>query len=190
MTILEIVKQPWPWYVAGPLLALVMAALIYFDKTFGFSSNLRTMCSMAGAGRVSSFFRVDWRAQKWNLMFLVGTLIGGFLSHQYFMEDQRIALSDEVRGTLRTELGFSDAGEGYLPAEIFGPQAMQSPSGVMLLLVAGLLVGFGARYAGGCTSGHAITGLSQLQWPSLVAVVGFFIGGLVMVHGIMPLIFG
>ena len=59
----------------------------------------------------------------------------------------------------------------------------------MVLAVGGFLVGFGTRYAGGCTSGHAISGLSNLQLPSLVAVIGFFIGGLVMTHLIFPYLY-
>lgn len=50
-------------------------------------------------------------------------------------------------------------------------------------------MGFGARWAGGCTSGHAISGLSNLQLPSLVAVLGFFAGGLLMTHLLFPLLF-
>lgn len=186
--LIQIIREPWPWYVAGPIIALVMFALLYFDKTFGFSSNLRTMCSAAGAGTVSEFFRFDWKNQKWNLAFLVGAIIGGFISFQLLMDHQEVGLSTDTITNLNG-LGFSSPGGEYLPAEIFGPQAIQSVGGILILLVGGLLVGFGARYAGGCTSGHAISGLSNLQVPSLIAVIGFFIGGLVMTHLILPHLF-
>lgn len=183
------VVQPWPWYVAGPIIALVMFALIYFDKTFGFSSNLRTMCSAAGAGNLADFFRFDWKNQKWNLVFLVGSVLGGFLAVQFLMNGEELQISPETQTALQKELNFEADGEKYLPAEIFGPESWSSPANLLILLSGGLLVGFGARYAGGCTSGHAITGLSNLQWPSLVAVIGFFIGGLLMTYFGLPLIF-
>ena len=189
MDILQIIREPWPWFVAGPIIAFVMFALLYFDKTFGFSSNLRTMCSAAGAGTVAEFFRFDWKNQKWNLAFLAGAIIGGFLSFQFLMDHQQVDIHTDTVTNLNNDLGFSNPGGNYLPAEIFGPQAIESVGGILILLVGGLFVGFGARYAGGCTSGHAISGLSNLQVPSLIAVVGFFIGGLIMTHLVLPYLF-
>ncbi|HSJ12278.1 MAG TPA: YeeE/YedE thiosulfate transporter family protein, partial [Gillisia sp.] len=87
------------------------------------------------------------------------------------------------------DYGFESAGEAYLPSELFNMEALADPKALAILLIGGILIGFGARYAGGCTSGHAISGLSNLQLPSLIAVIGFFIGGLVMVHLLYPLIF-
>lgn len=66
-------------------------------------------------------------------------------------------------------------GEAYLPDELFATDALTDPKSLAILLFGGLLIGFGARYAGGCTSGHAISGLSNLQLPSLIAVVGFLL---------------
>ena len=86
-------------------------------------------------------------------------------------------------------LGFESAGTAYLPTELFDTEALRSFKNVLVLTIGGLFVGFGARYAGGCTSGHAISGLSNLQLPSLIAVIGFFIGGLTMIHFIFPLLF-
>lgn len=186
--IIEIIKQPWPWYISGPLLTFVMFLLFYFGKTFGFSSNLRTICSAAGAGKVSDFFRWDWKAQKWNLMFLTGSVIGGFISSTYLMNVDKIQLAQGAIESL-TELGFENVGENYLPSEIYGVDALSSVKGIALLLVSGILVGFGTRYAGGCTSGHAITGLSNLQFPSLIATLGFFTGGLIMTYFGLPFIF-
>jgi uncharacterized membrane protein YedE/YeeE len=57
-----------------------------------------------------------------------------------------------------------------------------------MIVVGGFLVGFGTRYAGGCTSGHAIMGLSNLQWPSLVATISFMVGGFIMANLILPFI--
>lgn len=182
------ILQPWPWYIAGPLISITMFILVYFGKNFGMSNNLRTMCAIGGGGSVSDFFKFDWKGQVWNLIFAVGTVIGGFIASNYLMADHEIALSSDTIESLQA-LGFSNAGSSYLPDEIFGYDRLSSLGGLLLLISAGFMVGFGARYAGGCTSGHAISGLSDLQIPSLIAVVGFFIGGLIMVHLIIPIIF-
>lgn len=176
---------PWPWYVGGTIVALVMVALVFLGKSFGFSSNFRNICSMIGAGKNCSFFDFNWKSQQWNLLFLVGTVLGGFLSAHYLSNDQIPAISDTTVSQLK-EMGFESAGTAYAPTEIFGDLSVKN---IILLAIGGLLIGFGTRYAGGCTSGHAISGLSDLQWPSLVAVMGFFIGGLIMVHVLFPFIF-
>lgn len=183
-----ILLQPWPWYIAGPLLSLVMFSLIYFGGNFGMSNNLRTMCTIGGAGRYADFFKIDWKTQAWNLAFVLGSIIGGFIAYRYMTADTAIILSENTINKL-SQLGFENAGKQYLPNEIFGNNHLTSLPGISLLIIGGILVGFGARYAGGCTSGHAISGLSNLQLPSLIAVIGFFIGGLFMVHIMIPLIF-
>lgn len=184
----NIILQPWPWYVAGPMIALTMLLLLYFGKTFGVSSNLRTMCAIGGGGKVAPFFNFEWKNQIWNLIFALGTLIGGLVTAQFLMPSEAIALNPQTVEALKN-LGFENPGSRYLPNELFGGEALTSIKGFLLLLVGGFLVGFGTRYAGGCTSGHAITGLSNLQIPSLIAVVGFFIGGLVTTFLILPAIF-
>ncbi|ALM07685.1 YeeE/YedE family protein [Sediminicola sp. YIK13] len=185
---MEFILQPWPWYVSGPLIAMVMLLLIYFGRTFGMSSNLRTLCTIGGAGKYSDFFRFDWKAQRWNLTVVLGAIIGGFVATQFLSDNSVIALSAETISDLG-KFGFTSIGESLLPAEIYGWDNVLSIKGLSILIVGGFLVGFGTRYAGGCTSGHAITGLSNLQLPSLIAVIGFFIGGLIMTHFILPLIF-
>ncbi len=182
---MDLIMGPWPWYVGGALVALVMIALIFLGKSFGFSSNFRNICSAMGAGNTCSFFDFDWRKQKWNLLFLVGAIIGGFVSANFLSANQVPEISETTISQLKG-LGFDSAGSAYAPTEIFENLSLKN---IILLAIGGLLIGFGTRYAGGCTSGHAISGLSDLQWPSLVAVVGFFIGGLIMVHVLFPLIF-
>lgn len=186
---MEYILQPWPWYVSGPLIAIIMFTLIYFGKTFGMSSNLRTLCTMAGAGNKVKFFDFDWRTQRWNLTVAVGAIIGGFIAHFLLSTTTNMDLNPETVDTLAT-LGFKNAGQALLPPELYSWDAVLSPKGLSILIGGGFLVGFGTRYGGGCTSGHAITGLSSLQLPSLIAVVGFFIGGLIMIHLLFPLIFG
>lgn len=184
---LEILKQPWPWYTSGTMIAFTMVLLIYFGKSFGVSSNLRTMCTIAGAGRKVNFFDFDWKTQRWNLLFLLGSVLGGVFASTILKSDQPLQLSEATVQDM-ISLGINFDGE-LNPTDIFGPDFAFSGKGFMTLLTGGLLVGFGARYAGGCTSGHAISGLSNLQLPSLVAVIGFFAGGLLMTYFFLPLIF-
>ncbi|TMU54770.1 YeeE/YedE family protein [Flagellimonas algicola] len=185
---MELIMQPWPWYVSGPLIVLVMALLILMGKRFGMSTNLETMCSISGAGRFVDYFKTDVKSKIWSLMVVLGVVFGGFLGANLLSENRGVAISESSVTTLN-ELGFSSAGKAYLPSELFSLESLSNPFTWVILLVAGFLVGFGARYAGGCTSGHAISGLSNLQLPSLVAVLGFFVGGLVMIHLLFPLIF-
>jgi uncharacterized membrane protein YedE/YeeE len=184
---LELIKQPWPWYTSGLAISFIMIILIFFGKSFGFSSNLRTMCSMLGAGKWVSFFNFDWKAQRWNLLFLVGSVIGGFISANWLQSDTPLNLSQATIDDLR-KLNIPFDGN-IVPSALFNWDFLATGKGLLIFLGGGFLIGFGTRYAGGCTSGHAISGLSNLQIPSLIAVIGFFIGGLVMTHLIFPLIF-
>ena len=187
---MESLYGTWPWYVSGFLIGSVMLALLYFGKTFGMSSNLRTMCTILGAGRTSEFFKFDWKTQRWNLVVVLGAMIGGYIA-VHFLSDPTIP-TVQINPVTITELQQLniDAPDGkLLPDALTSAEALQSPKIWGILLFGGLLVGFGTRYAGGCTSGHAITGLSNLQLPSLIAVIGFFIGGLVMSWLLLPLFF-
>tara|TARA_R110002050_G_scaffold1281_3_gene9231 strand:+ start:36851 stop:37408 length:558 start_codon:yes stop_codon:yes gene_type:complete len=185
---MDFILQPWPWYISGPLIALTMLTLILFGKTFGMSSNLRTLCAIGGAGKYADFFKFDWKSQKWNLTVVLGAILGGYIAVHFLSNGAPIALSEHTITDLNA-LGFQHVGAELLPPEIFSWENSMTIKGMAILIIAGFLVGFGTRYAGGCTSGHAITGLSNLQLPSLIAVIGFFIGGLIMTHLILPLIF-
>lgn len=165
-----------------------MALLLYFGKTFGMSSNLKTLCAIGGAGRISDFFKFNWKDQLWNLTVVLGAIIGGFIATQYLSSNTPIDLNPNTVAELQN-MGFQNAGASLLPSELFSLESLKSPKTLIILIIGGVLVGFGTRYAGGCTSGHAITGLSNLQKPSLIAVIGFFIGGLIMTNLILPLIF-
>ncbi|MDO6760015.1 YeeE/YedE thiosulfate transporter family protein [Tamlana sp. 2_MG-2023] len=185
---MEHILNPWPWYISGPLIAIVMALLLYFGKTFGMSSNLRTLCAIGGAGKFADFFKFNWKDQLWNLTVVLGTIIGGFIAVHFLSNDSGTILNPTTISELQN-MGFENPGATLVPDEMFSFEAISSAKGLILLILGGLLVGFGTRYAGGCTSGHAITGLSSLQKPSLIAVIGFFIGGLIMANFILPLIF-
>lgn len=186
---MQALYQTWPWYVSGFGIGLIMLLLIWFGKTFGMSSNLRSLCSIGGAGKFVPFFDFDWRAQRWNLAVVLGTMIGGFVAVNFMSDSSNVDLNPATIEKL-SEYGI-DAPQGkLLPDALYSADALQSPKVVLILLAGGVLIGFGSRYAGGCTSGHAISGLSNLQLPSLKAVIGFFVGGLIMTHFILPLIFG
>lgn len=185
---MEVVYQTWPWYVSGFLIAAVMLLLIYFGKSFGMSSNLRTLCTIGGAGKVADFFKFEWRTQIWSLIVVLGAMIGGFIAYNYMENPDIVQLNPKTITQLQAMK--IDAPQGkLLPDALFGEEVLKNPKMLFILLVGGLLIGFGTRYAGGCTSGHAISGLSNLQLPSLIAVIGFFVGGLVMSWLILPLIF-
>lgn len=185
---MDFILNPWPWYISGPLIALVMALLVYFGKTFGMSSNLRTMCTILGADKYSNFFKFNWKEQSWNLIVVLGAIIGGYIAVNFLSNDAVSNLNPKTISEL-SDLGFNHAGATLVPNEMHDYEAITSLKGFLILIIGGLLVGFGTRYAGGCTSGHAITGLSSLQKPSLIAVIGFFIGGLIMTNLILPLLF-
>ncbi len=164
-----------------------MFLLLFFGQSFGFSANLSTICTIAGAGKKVKFFNSDWKNQAWNLVFLVGAIIGGFIAKEFLSTEEAVKISEATIKDL-SALGFA-APESVQPAELFSWESAFTFKGFMILALGGLMVGFGARYAGGCTSGHAISGISNLQIPSIIAVVGFFIGGLAMTYLIFPLIF-
>ncbi len=184
---MDYILSPWPWYVAGPLIAFSMYLMFYFGRKFGVSSNLETVCSMVGAGRLVDYFKFDWRENRWNLTFVLGLIIGGFVANQWLSPDQVVAINPSTISDL-ADIGIANAGSSYLPDEIYSLDAMFSLKGFLILISAGLLVGFGARYAGGCTSGHGIVGLSNLSKESFIAIAGFFIGGLIMTWLILPYI--
>jgi uncharacterized membrane protein YedE/YeeE len=177
---------PWPWYVAGPAIGLfVPALLIVGNRVFGVSSSLRHMCSAALPGKLD-YFRYDWkRSGLWNLLFVAGIFLGGFLA-AHLWGSENVAISEQTRLAL-TGLGIHDF-SGLAPREVFAWSALLTLKGFACIVVGGFLVGFGTAYAGGCTSGHAISGLADLQLPSLIAVVGFFAGGLLATYFILPLI--
>lgn len=176
---------PWPWYVSGVLIVVVMYLLIMMGNRFGMSSNLKTICTICGAGKKYDFFKEDWRKHQWNLLVVIGAILGGFIAANFLTNYDGVAVSDATIQSLK-QIGIQSSENAYLPVELY---EVISVKNFVLLAIGGFLVGFGTRYADGCTSGHAISGLSNLQLPSLIAVVGFFIGGLLMVHIIFPLIF-
>lgn len=183
---LEWIKQPWPWYVAGPLIGLTVPLLLILgNRTFGISSSLRHICAACIPANIP-FFKYDWKKESWNLFFVAGVLVGGFIAFNYLSNDTPM----EVNPKLAQEMaGYGITNyEGLIPKELFNWPALLTLKGFILMILGGFLVGFGTRYAGGCTSGHSIMGLSNLQWPSLVATCCFMAGGFIMANLILPII--
>lgn len=183
---LEFLKQPWPWYVAGPLIGLVVPLLLIVgNKSFGISSSLRHICAACVPANIP-FFKYNWKHEAWNLFFVFGIMAGGILAAQLLANPQPVQvhpnLSAELAGYGITQY------DNLVPSQLMSWESLLSLRGLIVLVAGGFLVGFGTRYAGGCTSGHAIMGLSTLQWPSLVATCCFMIGGIVMANYILPYI--
>jgi uncharacterized protein len=175
---LEWISQPWPWYVAGVFIGLTVPALLLLgNKTFGISSSLRHICAACIPAKIP-FFNYDWKKESWNLYFVVGTLLGGFLAAQFLSNPEDIVIADATKAHLQAN-GVIDFA-GMMPSDVFSWDALFSVRGLVFTVFGGFLVGFGTRWAGGCTSGHAIMGLSNLQWPSLVATCCFMVGGILM----------
>jgi uncharacterized membrane protein YedE/YeeE len=183
---MEVLYKPWPWYVAGAVIGLTVPTLLLLgNKKLGVSSTLRQICAACYPARIP-FFHYDWKKDTWNLFFVAGILIGGFLGGFVFASPDPVQLSSETKA-LFSEWGL-DEPEGLLPKELFNWNSLFTLRGALLIIAGGFMVGFGTRYARGCTSGHGIMGLSALQWPSLVATACFFIGGIVFSHFVLPFI--
>ena len=186
MHFIDLIKQPWPWYVAGPLLGLMVPLLLIAgNKTFGISSSLRHICAACFPANIF-FFQYNWKKEIWNLFFVAGILLGGLIAASLLSNHQPVI----VNASLVTELhqyGVTNY-NGLVPADIFNWQSLMTLRGFILMVAGGFLVGFGTRYAGGCTSGHAIMGLSNLQWPSLIATICFMAGGFFMANILLPII--
>jgi uncharacterized protein len=181
---LELVKQPWPWYVAGALIGLTVPTLLLIgNKSFGISSSLRHICAACFPAKIS-FFKYNWRREVWNLFFVAGVLLGGLIATQLLSNPDPIQISPLTVAALESYNIKVD--QNLMPASIFSFENLFSLKGFIFFVLGGFLVGFGTRYAGGCTSGHSIMGLATLQWPSLIATCCFMLGGFAMIHLIFP----
>ena len=183
----DLLSRPWPWWVSGPLIGLVVPFVYWYGgKKWGVSSSLRHLCAAALPRRIE-YFRYDWwKKGSWHLAMALGMILGGFLAGVVFAPEHLVVHIAPATATVLHQMGLSDL-SGIVPRELFSWRALLGPGGVVVV-AGGFLVGFGARYANGCTSGHAISGLSNLQLSSLVVVLGFFAGGLVSSWLILPLL--
>jgi uncharacterized protein len=183
---MDFITKPWPWYIAGPLIGLTVPVLLIIgNKTFGISSSMRHICAACLPANIP-FFKYDWKKEAWNLFFVAGILIGGIVA-TYFLANPNPV---EIHPNLVSELagyGITNT-DSMVPVDVFNWQSLLTLKGFIIMVLGGFMIGFGTRYAGGCTSGHAIMGISTLQWPSLVATCCFMIGGIIMANWILPFI--
>ena len=183
---MDFFKQPWAWYVAGPLIGLMVPALLILgNKMLGISSSLRHVCAACIPAKIP-FFHYDWKKEAWNLVFVAGVILGGVVVAAFFSNPNAIQLNPKLVAELNS-YGIKNH-YALLPEQLFNWHQLLTAKGLFMMVFGGFLVGFGTRYAGGCTSGHAIMGLSNLQWPSLIATISFMAGGFIMANLILPFI--
>jgi uncharacterized membrane protein YedE/YeeE len=185
---LDLIKQPWPWYISGPLIGLMVPLLLLLgNKPFGLSSSFKHLCAICTPVKVD-FFDYDWKKDIWNLVLVSGIVLGGFLATAFLRSpDYHVEITEATVDQLKA-LGLNNF-SGMEPIELFSWGSLFTLRGFIFIVIGGFLVGFGTRYANGCTSGHAIMGLSIMNWPSVIAVIGFFVGGLIMTHVVFPFLF-
>lgn len=183
---IEFLREPWPWYIAGPLIGLTVPALLIIgNKSFGISSSLRHICASCFPANIP-FFKYDWKKEVWNLFFVFGILLGGFIAMRLLSNPNPVEVNPKLAEELAT-YGITNY-NNLVPEDIMNWKSLFTMRGFLLMVLGGFFVGFGTRYAGGCTSGHAIMGLSNLQFPSLIATICFMIGGFIMANLILPII--
>jgi uncharacterized membrane protein YedE/YeeE len=183
---MQTLKEPWPWYVAGVIIGLTVPALLILgNKHFGISANLRHACAACLPSNIK-FFKYNWKKEIWNFFFVGGILLGAFIASWFLASPAPVEISPALVSELR-QFGITDKSK-LLPPEIFSFESLFTLRGFIMLIGGGFLVGFGARYAGGCTSGHSIMGISDLQVPSIIATLSFMAGGFIMANLILPLI--
>ena len=186
MNLIELIKQPWPWYVAGPLIGLTIPILLLIgNRSFGISSSLRHICAACMPSNIS-YFNYEWKKESWNLFFVFGILVGGFVTTYWLLNGEPILINENLRTELAS-YGITQI-DGLLPTQVFNWSNLLSIKGFIMVVVGGFLIGFGTRYADGCTSGHAIMGISNLQMSSVIATCCFMIGGFIMANLILPFI--
>jgi uncharacterized membrane protein YedE/YeeE len=180
--------SPWPWYVAGPCIAATMFFLLWLGRRLGISSSTQVICALGGAGRKWDYFKIDWKAQMWQIIFVVGLMAGGLFAGEVIPAAVSPQISPAVAADIEA-LGLT-VNEGWAPKEIFSWDGLLSVQGFVIIVLGGFFTGFGARWAGGCTSGHMISGMSELQVPSLIASACFLVGGAISSNFIIPFLFG
>jgi uncharacterized membrane protein YedE/YeeE len=182
----DFISQPWPWYIAGPLIGLIVPLLLIIgNKNFGISSSLRHVCAACIPANIS-FFKYDWKKESWNLLFVTGALLGGFIASNFMFNEKAIEINPQLKDEL-ANYGITKI-DSLMPTQLFSWENLFTLKGFILMVLGGFLVGFGTRYAGGCTSGHSISGLANLQWTSLIATCCFMAGGFLMANIILPYI--
>lgn len=183
----ELLTKPWPWYVTGPLIGLIVPMLLLVgNRAFGISSSLRHLCAAVAPSDIP-YFRYDWRSESWNLLFVGGIVVGAAIAANWLVAAGEWTPVTTAFASELQRYGI-DPHQTLLPKELFNWRGLGSLPTLTVTVIGGFLVGFGTRYANGCTSGHSITGLATLQLSGLVATLAFMAGGFVMADLILPLV--
>lgn len=149
--------SPWHWAAGGAVISAVTLTLLFVgNRRLGVSTGFENVCSLVV--QAPYFQRDSLRGtNSWRLPLLGGLVIGGFLSAvlgggwEPFWD----------LGMFDAEIGWGNGGK------------------LIWMFGGGLLIGFGTRLAGGCTSGHGIFGMSNLELPSIISTVSFMAAGAV-----------
>ncbi len=181
---IEFLKQPLHWSIAGIIIGLTVPALLLVgNKRFGISSALKHLCAICIPNKIP-YFQYDWKEQKWLFVFVFGIMSGAFIAEMVIPNPNDMIIAD---ATLQFLAKYNiTPGKELIPLSIFSFEKILTLGGFIFMVVGGFLVGFGTRYAEGCTSGHSIYGLATLQWPSLVATICFMIGGILTTNFLLP----
>lgn len=183
---MELLSQPWPWWAAGIVIGITVPALLILgNKHFGLSANLRHACAACFPADVK-FFKYDWKKEIWNFFFVGGIIGGAIIASTLLANPEPVQVAPQLAAELQG-YGITDY-SSMVPTDLFSWESLFTLRGFIMLVFGGFLVGFGSRYAGGCTSGHAIMGIADLQWPSVVATIFFMVGGFLMANLILPFI--
>jgi len=185
LNIINFFSQPWPWYIAGPLIGLIIILLQWIDnKPLAASSSYRHICAATFPSGIT-FLKYDWKGEIWNLYFVAGIIAGGVLTGALHQTSQVNITNETIQQLLAA--GLTDT-SGFAPAQLFSFAAFQTISGFLIIVLGGFLIGFGSRYAGGCVSGHSMTGISDLQWTSMLGTMCIFLGGIFTSYILLPLL--
>ena len=186
--ILNLIRAPWHWSVAGVLVGLTVPALLILgNKHFGISANLRHACAACIPANIP-FFKYEWKKEVCNFFFVGGLVIGAFVAAYFLQSPSGVELHPKLAEDL-AKSGITDH-SNLVPVQLFNFDNLFTMKGLFFFVVGGFMVGFGSRYAGGCTSGHSISGLSNLQLPSLIATIFFMLGGFISANLIVPFLLG
>ena len=184
---IDFIRQPWHWSIAGILIGLTVPLLYLIgNKPFGISSSFRHICAACLPGN-SSYFNYNWKKETWNIFFVIGIMLGGFIAVTVLENPEPIKIAASTQAQL-AKLGVTQFSQ-LVPTDVFSFSGLMTAKGFILIVVGGFLVGFGTRYAGGCTSGHSITGIANFQVSSIVATICFMLGGFFTTWILLPLIF-
>lgn len=177
----QFIYEPWPWWIGGPLIGLFVISLILIEgKQLGISSSYQYVCAKISPWKLDYF--KDPVKMAWQFWFVIGLMLGGFLLH-LMIPPYQIEIAETSVKTLGS-IGISEQ-VGFAPAELYE----FTFKSIVILIAGGITIGFGARYANGCTAGHAIMGCAQLSPASIVSTICFFVGGLFATYFIVPYLF-